>query len=119
MRGSASPMLFQPLSAKRFISSQKMSSVSVAPTGSNGAPGRSSSRWSSEPACPKSQSRRPQARRKGWVLASEMAPQVARRTWSRKMEDSRCSQAFTSSERIEPLGGAGSLSTDAAGSPPG
>ena len=38
---------------------------------------------------------------------------------STKSDDSRCSQALTSSLRMLPCGGAGSLSTDAEGSPPG
>jgi hypothetical protein len=53
------------------------------------------------------------------VLASEGAPQVAVRMCTTKSEDSRCSQALTSSERIEPTGGAGSFRTVAEGSPPG
>jgi hypothetical protein len=93
--------------------------VSVEPTGSKSWLGRA---WGRSPRLPewaKSQSRRPQAREKGWVLASDGAPQVALRMCTTKSEDSRCSQAFTSSERIDPTGGAGSLSTVAEGSPPG
>ena len=116
---SASPMELQPHSATRFISSQKMSSVSVEPTGSNVAWRSSCGRWRRLPAWAKSQSRRPQARVKGWVFASVIAPHVAWRMCSTNTEDSRCSHAATSWLRMLPCGGAGSFSTAAEGSPPG
>jgi hypothetical protein len=112
-------MLRQPFSAKRLMSSQNTSSVSVEPTGWKRASGRRGGRWRRLPEWAKSQSRPPQERWKGWVLASLMAPQVAERMWTTNREVSRCSQARMSSERMEPWGGAGSLSTEAEGSPPG
>ena len=66
-----------------------------------------------------SQSRPPCARENGCVFASLFWPQVAVRMWRTKIDDARCSHAFTSSLRMLPLSGAGSLSTDAEGSPPG
>ena len=61
----------------------------------------------------------PQLRLNGCVLASLTLPHVAVRMCSTSSDDSRCSHAFTSSLRMLPCGGAGSLSTEALGSPPG
>ncbi len=96
-----------------------MISVSVDPTGSKRGFSIGSSRCLRLPLCPKSQSRPAKLWLKGWVLASLMLPQVACRMWRTKIDDSRCSHALISSPRMLPCGGAGSLSTDAEGSPPG
>jgi len=117
--GSASPREDHPWSERRPSSSQRSASLSLEPTGSKIGWGRREGRARRLPEWAKSQSRRPQARANGWVLASVAPPQVAVRTCTTKSEDSRCSQAFTSSERIDPFGGAGSFSTVADGSPPG
>ena len=91
--------------------------MSVDPTGSKSGPG--SSLRSREPLCAMIQSRRPHARWKGWVFASVIAPQTAVRMWTTKMDDSSRSHAETSTLEGLPWAGPASLSTSAAGSPPG
>ena len=81
--------------------------------------GSSSRRDTRLPAWPIIHSRPPQPRTKGCVFASVFGPHVAVRTWRTKSDDSRCSHAFTSSPRMLPRAGAGSLRTDAEGSPAG
>ena len=112
-------MLRAPRSASHARKRQKISSVSVDPTGWKAGSRSASTRCLRLPLWPTSQSRPPYARQKGWVLASLMLPQVAVRMCKTKIDDSRCSQALTSSLRMDPCGGAGSLSTEAEGSPPG
>ena len=104
-------------SAARPSRSQRICSLSVDPTGSKRVGW--GSRCSRLPLWAISQSRRPQARWKGWVFASVIAPQVAVRMWTRKMLDSSRSQAETSALRMLPCDGAASFITSAAGSPPG
>ncbi len=110
-------MLRNPRPAMRAKRSQRICSLSVEPMGSKRAGG--SSFRSRLPLWAMSQSRRPQARWKGWVFASVIAPQMAVRMCTRKIDDSSRSQAETSALRMLPCAGAASLSTSAAGSPPG
>ena len=101
----------------RPSSAQNTCSESVEPTGSKRlAP---SSLCCKLPECAITHSRRPQARWNGCVFASVNAPHMAVRMWTRKIDDSRRSHADTSALRIDPWGGAASLSTSAAGSPSG
>ena len=116
-RGSASPIDRHPRAAMRPSRTQKTRSVSVAPIGSKRFSGSSSRRDTRLPAWPIIHSRPPQPRTKGCVFASVFDPQMAVRMWSTNSDDSRCSQALTSSPRMLPRDGAGSLRTDAEGSP--
>src|SRR5579872_3494980 len=105
--------------AMRASSTQKTRSSDLAPTGSKCGSGTSLKGEARLPAWPNIHSRPPQLRTKGCVLASVLGPHVALRTCKTKRDDSRCSHAFTSSPRMLPRGGDGSLSTEAEGSPAG